>query len=245
MEVYRQPIVVSEKADHSPLTLADQQAHHLIVQHLTRLSPALPILSEEDTAAFSGADAQGRYWLIDPLDGTKEFIKRNGEFSVNIALIEQGRATLGVVYAPDLNICYRAACGLGAQKIDEHGHSHTLKVAHYEGQRPWQVVGSRSHAGDAMPASLEKLGEHQCIAMGSSLKLCLVAEGSADVYPRLGPTSLWDTAAAQCVVEQAGGQVLTLAGQPLSYANTQQLLNPYFLVVGHSDQDWPALFKFA
>lgn len=242
MDIYSRPIAVTEKADQSPLTEADQAAHHLIAQRLGLLSPALPVLSEEDTAAFAGADTQGRYWLIDPLDGTKEFIKRNGEFTVNIALIEQGKSVLGVVYAPALEACYRAAVGLGAEKIDAQGQLTTLKVATHQANSPWRLVGSRSHGGDTMPALLTQLGEHELVPMGSSLKLCLVAEGSADVYPRLGPTSLWDTAAAQCVVEQAGGRVVQLNGETLSYANTTQLLNPYFLVLGKSQQDWPSLF---
>lgn len=242
MDIYSRPIAVTEKADQSPLTEADQAAHHLIEQQLGLLSPALPVLSEEDTAAFAGADAQGRYWLIDPLDGTKEFIKRNGEFTVNIALIEQGKSVLGVVYAPALAVCYRAAVGLGAEKINAEGQLSPLKVATHQANSPWRLVGSRSHAGDTMPALLAQLGEHELVPMGSSLKLCLVAEGSADVYPRLGPTSLWDTAAAQCVVEQAGGSVVLLNGETLSYANTTQLLNPYFLVLGKNQQDWPSLF---
>ena len=242
MDIYSRPIAVTEKADHSPLTEADQAAHALIEQQLGQLSLTLPVLSEEDTAAFAGADLQGRYWLIDPLDGTKEFIKRNGEFTVNIALIDQGKSVLGVVYAPALDVCYRAAIGLGAEKIDAAGKLSALKVATHQAGRPWRLVGSRSHGGEEMPALLAQLGEHELVPMGSSLKLCLVAEGSADVYPRLGPTSLWDTAAAQCVVEQAGGRVLQLNGQPLSYANTEQLLNPYFLVLGENQQDWPSLF---
>ncbi|MGO4998909.1 3'(2'),5'-bisphosphate nucleotidase CysQ [Oceanisphaera sp. W20_SRM_FM3] len=243
MDIYSRPIAVTEKADQSPLTQADHAAHHLIEQQLSRLSPLLPVLSEEDTAAFSGADAQSRYWLIDPLDGTKEFIKRNGEFTVNIALIEHGKSVLGVVYAPALEVCYRAAINLGAEKIDAQGQVTQLHVATHHPGSPWRLVGSRSHGGDAMPALLAQLGEHELVPMGSSLKLCLVAEGSADVYPRLGPTSLWDTAAAQCVVEQAGGSVVQLNGDTLSYASTEQLLNPYFLVLGDNQQDWPSLFR--
>ncbi|WP_341534297.1 3'(2'),5'-bisphosphate nucleotidase CysQ [Oceanisphaera pacifica] len=242
MEIYSRPFSVTEKADSSPLTEADAAAHRLIDQQLKQLTPLLPVLSEEDTAAFAGADTQGRYWLIDPLDGTKEFIKRNGEFTVNIALVEHGKPVLGVVYAPALALCYTAARGLGAQKVDDQGEVSVLNVATHTPEQPWRVVGSRSHAGDAMPRLLEQLGNHELVAMGSSLKLCLVAEGSADVYPRLGPTSLWDTAAAHCVVEQAGGSVIQLNGKPLDYSNTGQLLNPHFLVLGHHQQDWPSLF---
>lgn len=242
MDIYSRPFSVTEKADSSPLTEADAAAHHFIDQRLKQLTPLLPVLSEEDTAQFAGPDTQGRYWLIDPLDGTKEFIKRNGEFTVNIALIEQGKPVLGVVYAPALEVCYTAAQDLGAHKVDAQGHISPLAVATHNANNPWRVVGSRSHAGAAMPQLLAQLGNHELVAMGSSLKLCLVAEGSADVYPRLGPTSLWDTAAAHCVVEQAGGTVVQLNGQPLEYGNTQQLLNPYFLVLGHNQQHWPSLF---
>ena len=243
MEVYgREDFSVQVKADDSPLTAADAAAHALISQRLKALTPDMPLLSEEDVAGFGGPDAAGRYWLVDPLDGTKEFIKRNGEFTVNIALIEQGRPLLGVVYAPVLDTMYAAAQGVGAFKQTGAGARTVIRVAEHGQGKVWQVVGSRSHAGDTLPAVLQRLGEHELISMGSSLKFCLVAEGSADVYPRLGPTSLWDTAAAQCVVEQAGGKVVQLSGEPLGYGNLAVILNPFFVVHGQSGQDWPALF---
>jgi 3'(2'), 5'-bisphosphate nucleotidase len=240
MVIYGREFSVEEKADKSPLTEADAAAHELIVARLQALTPDMPILSEEDTAAFTGADGRGRYWLVDPLDGTKEFIKRNGEFTVNVALIENGVAVLGVVYAPVLDVAYLGLKGLGAFKVDTEGRQPIRVCEHAQGDR-WRVVGSRSHAGAETTAWLEKLGQHELVAMGSSLKLCLVAEGAADVYPRLGPTSLWDTAAAQAVVEQAGGAVIQLDGAPLSYANTAPILNPFFVVHGKSSQDWAAL----
>ncbi|PSJ48283.1 3'(2'),5'-bisphosphate nucleotidase [Zobellella taiwanensis] len=242
MAIYRRDFSVTTKADQSPLTEADAAAHRLIATRLAELTPELPLLSEEDTGHFGGADAQGRYWLVDPLDGTKEFIKRNGEFTVNIALIERGRPVLGVVYAPALETGYVAARGQGACKVLADGSRHPIRVARHNAGTPWRVVGSRSHGGEELPRLLARLGEHELVPMGSSLKLCLIAEGRADLYPRLGPTSLWDTAAAQCVVEQAGGQVLRLDGTPLGYDDTGHWLNPFFLAVGHSDQDWPALF---
>jgi len=243
MTVYgREDFSVQVKADDSPLTAADAAAHALISQRLKALTPELPLLSEEDVAGFGGPDAAGRYWLVDPLDGTKEFIKRNGEFTVNIALIEQGRPLLGVVYAPVLETMYAAAQGVGAFKQTGDGGRTAIRVAEHHTGEIWKVVGSRSHAGDTLPAVLQRLGEHELISMGSSLKFCLVAEGSADVYPRLGPTSLWDTAAAQCVVEQAGGKVVQLSGEPLGYGNLAVILNPFFVVHGQSGQDWPALF---
>ncbi|MCP8690309.1 3'(2'),5'-bisphosphate nucleotidase CysQ [Marinobacterium sedimentorum] len=240
MVIYGREFSVEEKADKSPLTEADAAAHELIVARLASLTPDLPILSEEDTSAFKGVDASGRYWLVDPLDGTKEFIKRNGEFTVNVALIENGVAVLGVVYAPVLDVAYLGLKGLGAFKVDADGRR-PIRVAEHAADKVWRVVGSRSHAGSETTAWLEKLRQHEMVAMGSSLKLCLVAEGAADVYPRLGPTSLWDTAAAQAVVEQAGGAVIQLDGTPLSYANTAHILNPFFIVHGKSSQDWAAL----
>lgn len=225
-------LAIAEKSDRSPLTEADERAHRSIATRLAALSPGLPLLSEEDVASFSGPDGQGRYWLVDPLDGTKEFIKRNGEFTVNIALIEAGRPVLGVVHAPAIGATYLAAEGIGAFRQARGEARRPIAVTRHRPGTVWRVVGSRSHGGDGLAAFLAPLGDYEWVPMGSSLKFCLVAEGKADLYPRLGPTSLWDTAAAQCVVEQAGGSVRTLEGRPLGYANTRQLLNPYFVAAG-------------
>lgn len=230
MAIYDRDFAVAEKEDKSPLTEADSAAHNLIVTQLQALALQLPILSEEDTDSFAGADAQGRYWLVDPLDGTKEFIKRNGEFTVNIALIEKGEPVLGVVYAPAINTAYFAARSLGAVKVTEQGQRVAIQVSEPPVNKAWRVVGSRSHAGAETKAWLTDLGDYELVPMGSSLKLCLVAEGAADIYPRLGLTSLWDTAAAHAVVNQAGGEVVQLNGQPLSYSNTHEVLNPHFIV---------------
>ena len=170
---------------------------------------------------------------MDPLDGTKEFIKRNDEFTVNIALIAQGKPVLGVVVAPALQLTYLAAEGLGAFKVDADGQWQSIQASMLPlAGRPWRVLGSRSHSDSRMAAWLEALGEYETQPMGSSLKSCLIAEGKADVYPRFGPTSLWDTGAAQAIVEQAGGRVVSLEGQPLCYANPEQVLNPDFIVWG-------------
>lgn len=233
MAIYSRDFDVAEKEDKSPLTEADSAAHNLIVARLKALSLALPILSEEDTKDFAGADTQGRYWLVDPLDGTKEFIKRNGEFTVNIALIEKGEPVLGVVYAPVPDVAYCAARGLGAVKVIAQERA-AIQVATPPVERAWRVVGSRSHAGAETEQWLASLGAHELVSMGSSLKLCLVAEGAADVYPRLGLTSLWDTAAAHAVVNQAGGEVVQLDGATLSYSNPYKVLNPYFIVRARS-----------
>lgn len=233
MAVYAREFSVEEKHDQSPLTEADKAAHDLIVAGLKALPEPIPVLSEEDVEGFPGNDARGRYWLVDPLDGTREFIKRNGEFTVNIALIEQGRPVLGVVVAPALGVSYLAAEGVGAVKVGEDGERHAIRVSDTPASgTPWRVVGSRSHPSAETAAWLDALGPHELVTMGSSLKLCLVAEGAADVYPRLGPTCLWDTAAAQAVVEQAGGRVETLQGEPLSYATPEQTRNPHFVVWG-------------
>ena len=229
MHIYDKEIDVAYKGDLSPLTEADLAAHHLIADRLKALTPSIPILSEEDVQTFNGANEAGYYWLVDPLDGTKEFIKRNGEFTVNIALIYLGQPVLGVVYAPAVDTLYSAARGLGAFKT-LGPEEHRIHAVPHQPDTPWRVVGSRSHGGDELNAWLQGLGDHELIPMGSSLKLCLVAEGQADIYPRLGPTSLWDTAAAQCLVEEAGARVTDLEGRPLNYQNPAEVLNPFFIV---------------
>ncbi|WP_191601012.1 3'(2'),5'-bisphosphate nucleotidase CysQ [Marinomonas algicola] len=230
MEIYKKDFQIDFKADESPLTEADQAANEVIVTALQSLTPSIPILSEEATEDFSGANDQGEYWLVDPLDGTKEFIKRNGEFTVNIALIRDGVPVLGVVYAPVLDTLYYACKGEGAYKQVGSAVAEKITVSHYDSSRPWNVVGSRSHASQETTDWLASLGEYEMIPMGSSLKLCLVAEGVADLYPRFGLTSLWDTAAAHAVVLEAQGEVVTIDGQPLSYGNTKEVLNPFFIV---------------
>ena len=242
MRVYAREFSVQDKADRSPLTEADSVANTLIVAALGTLTPSVPILSEEAVEAFPSSFSGERYWLVDPLDGTKEFIKRNGEFTVNIALIERGRVVLGVVHAPAIETTYTAASGLGAFRQRKADAAEAIHVAEHLDVTPWRVVGSRSHAGDSLEAFVERLGAHTMLPMGSSLKLCLVADGSADLYPRLGPTSLWDTAAAQCVVEQAGGMVVTVTGEPLGYDNPAAVLNPWFVVYGRGAQNWRDAF---
>ncbi len=239
LKVYnRDDFSVESKQDNSPLTAADLASHHEIVAGLEQLTPAIPVLSEEAASLpYSARSAWARYWLVDPLDGTREFIKRNGEFTVNIALVEDGIAVLGVVYVPVTGVCYSACRGHGAFKQTGTGAPTPIRVRRL-GDGPVMVVGSRSHRGDSLNSFLEKLGEHDMVGMGSSLKLCLVAEGAADIYPRLGPTSEWDTAAAQCVVEQAGGFVTSVDMQPLRYNTKDSLLNPFFLVFGDDSRDW-------
>ena len=237
LEIYRQDFSVEHKSDDSPLTAADLAAHRCIMDGLARLTPDIPRLSEEGAdIPFTERSAWQRYWLIDPLDGTREFVKRNGEFTVNIALIEDGRPVLGVVHAPVLGTTYAAAEGAGASKQDGDGPARPIRCS--TTAQPARIVASRSHVTPELEALLERLPPHEALNIGSSLKLCLVAEGKADFYPRLGLTSEWDTAAGQCVVEQAGGRVCTTDGQPLRYNHKDSLLNPHFLVIGEPDYPW-------
>lgn len=238
LEVYETEFGVDAKDDQSPLTQADMASHRHIVERLSELTPGLPLLSEEGGLPdFEERRRWRRYWLIDPLDGTKEFVKRNGEFTVNIALIDDHRPVLGVVHVPVKGLTYIGCEGRTAERRTADGTRAPIRVA-IESANPVRVVGSRSHRGASLDAFLEKLADFEMLAMGSSLKFCLLAEGAADVYPRLGPTSEWDTAAAQAVVEQAGGAVWQLEGNPLSYNAKPEILNPHFVVVGPQDHDW-------
>jgi 3'(2'), 5'-bisphosphate nucleotidase len=222
---------VDMKADNSPLTQADIASHEYIVAQLAALTPDIPVLSEESKdISYAERKTWSKFWLVDPLDGTKEFIKRNGEFTVNIALIEDGKAILGVVHVPALNLTYYAAQGIGAFKVVE-GQKQPIQAKSVSGKQV-SVVASRSHAGPETEAFLAALGkdyEVQLASKGSALKICMVAEGEAHLYPRLGPTMEWDTAAAQCVAEQAGAIVTNTDNQPLRY-NKENLLNPFFIV---------------
>mgnify|MGYP001824463590 FL=1 len=238
LEIYNTEFSVEEKDDQSPLTAADMASHNVIVKGLEQLTPEIPVLSEESAKIpFEERSGWETYWLIDPLDGTKEFIKRNGEFTVNIALIHQGVPVLGVVYVPVSGVIYAGCEGKGSVKEVPGEGEKVIKVRKLS-QGPIAVVGSRSHRGESLEAWLAKVGEHEIVSMGSSLKICLVADGSADVYPRLGLTSEWDTAAAHCVVEQAGGFLTDTEMKPLRYNTKDSLLNPFFFVFGDDSRDW-------
>ncbi|HKU14846.1 MAG TPA: 3'(2'),5'-bisphosphate nucleotidase CysQ [Steroidobacteraceae bacterium] len=238
LEVYGQQFEVTNKADHSPLTLADTQSHDVIVQGLRALTPDLPVLSEEASdIPFSERRQWQRYWLVDPLDGTKEFVSRNGEFTVNIALIDGHDAVLGVVHVPVSDTTYTGVRGVGASRQVGSESAVVIKTS-ASAATPLRIVGSRSHRDAILDRYLPRLEPYQLVAVGSSLKFCLVAEGSADLYPRFGPTSEWDTAAAQAVVEAAGGRVVQTDGQPLRYNAKSELLNPHFLVSGDARRDW-------
>jgi len=232
MEIYAGEFNVELKGDNSPLTCADRASHRVIVEGLTAATPDIPILSEEGRAIpYTERIAWSRFWLVDPLDGTKEFIKRNGEFTVNIALVEDGQVTAGVVYVPAQDEMYFGSLGVGCWKISNDGNSTPIKVREADYNAGLTVVMSRSHPSPELEAYLQKIKVTEAMPVGSSLKLCVVAEGKADLYPRLGPTMEWDTAAGHAVVEAAGGTVAQVDGTPLRY-NKENLLNPYFIVKG-------------
>ena len=265
-QVYHQDkaVDVVQKKDGTPVTIADQKADDFICQQLHALTPDIPLVTEESVAkvAFDKRKQWSTYWLVDPLDGTKEFIARTGEFSVNIALIHNHKPILGVVFGPEKGNLY-----LACKETDTQGQVGKLtgmSVALDSQSLHWQslvktapaisvaphpdkikslggalkVAVSRRHGGE-IKHFMQQLGDCSTMHMGSALKACLVAEGKADVYPRLGPTSLWDTAASQCIVEMAGGAILNAAKHPLEYVQTESLLNPFFIVVSHKDYNWP------
>ena len=237
MEIYAQDFAVEHKDDRSPLTAADMAAHHLIVDGLGALSPGVPVLSEESASIDWTVRRQWqRYWLVDPLDGTREFVKKNGEFTVNIALIEAGVPVFGVVFAPALGEMHYGIRGLGAFICD--GKARLPIATRRPAASPLRVAASRSHLDARTAAAMERMGEVTPLGMGSSLKFCRMAEARMDVYPRFAPTSEWDTAAGQCVLEAAGGVVLTLDGKPLAYNTKDSLLNPDFLALGDPDLPW-------
>ena len=251
-KIYHTGFQVEYKEDHSPLTLADKTAHDIIVRHL--LESGIPILSEEGKAIpFLERKTWKALWIVDPLDGTKEFVKRNGEFTVNIALVKEGTPVMGVVYAPDRDLLYFAMQDLGAYKIadpeiireyqdgietgritlkDILKHGRKLPLPDQQ-ERPYTIVGSRSHATPDLEKFVEDkrkaFGEVDFIPAGSSLKICLVAEGQAHIYPRLAPTMEWDTAAGHAVAIYSGARIYEYeSGSTLTY-NKENLLNPWFI----------------
>ncbi|WP_374012131.1 3'(2'),5'-bisphosphate nucleotidase CysQ [Pseudoxanthomonas koreensis] len=241
MDVYAAGFEVAHKEDASPLTAADLAAHRIIVDGLQRLTPDLPVLSEESAhVPWDTRRHWSTYWLVDPLDGTREFIKRNGEFTVNIALVHQGAPVLGVVQAPVGGQVWHAVRGENAYRRD--GQRDEPLQVRAPATAPLRVAASRSHRDARTQAVLDRMGEIEEVALGSSLKFCRIAEGGLDVYPRFGPTSEWDTAAAQCVLHAAGGVLLaTATGKPFRYNRRESLLNGDFIALGDPDlrwQDW-------
>ena len=248
LQVYNnsENIDVTVKTDDSPLTEADRRAHNLIVAQLQEQTPDIPVLSEEsDQVSFEERRQWQRFWLVDPLDGTKEFIKRNGEFTVNIALIEGGEPTLGVVHVPVTGVTYAGVVGAGAT-MTGGGDSRPITCrAIQPGQSELKVVASRSHPSPELEVLLKKLQDQfqdmELVSMGSSLKICLVASGEADLYPRLGPTSEWDTAAAHAVLAAAGGKIVDPEYADLRYNSKESILNPFFTAIADSSYPWKDL----
>ncbi len=239
MAVYAGVIASWTKDDQSPLTEADLRADAIIRHGLGTAFPGIFIHSEE--APAERQNAVDKFFLVDPLDGTKEFLNRNDEFTVNIALVHQGIPIAGVVLAPALGELYFAAIGLGAWKR-VGGSTRPIAVSRYDPARPLRVIGSRSHGSTALEEWLSGLTQdHTFVAAGSSLKFCRIAEGQADVYPRFGPTSQWDTAAAQCVLEVAGGTVTDCGGRRLTYGLDHPILNPEFMAFANACEQthWP------
>ena len=230
LEIYLTGFEVARKDDDSPLTQADLVAHRRILDGLRRLTPDIPVLSEESAPADIAARRRWpRLWLVDPLDGTREFIKRNGEFTVNIALVEGDTAVFGVVHQPvSGRLWHGGAHGAWAR---DGALDLAVRVAE-PSPRPLRVAASRSHRDARTQAFLEALGEVEPVACGSSLKFCRIAEGAIDLYPRFGPTSEWDTAAGQAILEAAGGAVTDLHGRPLRYNRRDSLLNGDFMAWG-------------
>lgn len=238
MDIYHQDYAVSLKSDDSPVTDADLAAHEILLSGLQRLTPNIPVLSEESVEDVkSVCHTWSSYWLVDPLDGTKEFIQRNGEFTVNIALIEHHEVVLGIVYAPVAQTIYWGGKNIGAFRQQQGGAPYAIKVSHADFSRPLRVVGSRSHNNEAQTAFLSRFEPAEMMSVGSSLKFCMLAEGKADLYPRVTPTSEWDTAAGQGVLEGAGGGVFNLSDRkPKCYGQRpSQFINESFVATA----GWP------
>jgi 3'(2'), 5'-bisphosphate nucleotidase len=237
MQVYAQDFAVDIKGDKSPVTAADLAAHRIICDGLAAMTPDIPVLSEE--AADIPWERRREWhtlWLVDPLDGTREFVKKNGEFTVNIALIENHEPTMGIIYAPALDVMVHAERSASAWLRD--GDEDIALASTRPAAAPLRVAASRSHNTERTQRLLDALGEHERVGLGSSLKFCRLAEGRMDFYPRFGPTSEWDTAAGQIILEAAGGAVYDLQGRPLRYNTKDSLLNPDFFAVGDPGLGW-------
>lgn len=239
LEVYRGRFEVGRKDDDSPLTAADMAAHRRIVDGLRMLTPDIPVLSEESAHAIPAQERLGwpRLWLVDPLDGTREFVRRNDEFCINIALVEQGVPCFGLVLAPVTGTLWHGAPGAGAYRRDPDGGERAIATRR-PAAAPLRVAASRSHADPRTMALIGRIGATEAISIGSALKFCLLAEGRLDVYPRFAPTSEWDTAAGQAIVEAAGGVVLDPQGRPLRYNLRPTLLNGEFIALGDAALPW-------
>lgn len=232
LEIYESDFEVIKKPDQTPVTEADLAASRIIEEGLAALTPSLPVLTEESEPVDAKQRRKWRqFWLVDPLDGTQEFINKTGEFTVNIALIEDNRPVLGIVYAPAMGLYYYACQGHGAYKRIATEQPRAIQVRRWQGGKVVIACG-HSRCGSQLQGLLKQFEEYEVITLGSALKSCWVAEGKADIYARFGPTSEWDTAAAQCIVEEAGGAITDTKFEPLCYNCGEDLLNPHFIVSG-------------
>lgn len=241
LDIYNaeQTITVATKKDDTPLTAADLASNTVITAELQKLTPLYPILSEESVnIPFAERKDWTRYWLVDPLDGTKEFIERTDEFSILIALIDKHQPIMGVIYAPVLNETYHAIKDKGA--FYENANGEQFPLTSQAVSENLRIIASRRHGANKFSPFLKDFVEHQIVSRGSALKFAAIARGEADIYPRFGPTSEWDTAAGQCIVEEAGGKVMNLNGEVLQYNTKESLLNPEFVVIGDTTHDWLA-----
>ncbi len=241
LNYYNENVDVIYKDDESPLTKADLASHKIITDSIKKITPDIPILSEEEFIDWKIRKKWKKYWLIDPLDGTKEFIKKNDEFTVNIALIENNRPILGVIYTPALNELFYSIKNFGSYKILTRKKLNTLKEAkrisiNKKKSNKIKIVGSRSHSNPILDKWVNKnFNEFDILQKGSSLKFCLIAEGSADIYPRFGPTSEWDIAAGHIILEEAGGKLKSIDNKEILYNEKENILNPEFFAYSNID----------
>ena len=239
LNIYNDEIIVNSKEDKSPITQADINSNDLIVNRLKKLESNIPILTEESVVEWKNRKDWIKYWLIDPLDGTKEFINRNGEFTVNISLIENNYPIFGIIYSPVKSLLYYALKNYGCYKLKTNSNLSTLKNfnkinIHKEKNLTTKVIGSRSHSSKEFLNWVEKkFTNFELITIGSSLKFCILAEGKADIYPRFGPTSEWDIAAGHIILEEAGGKLKTIDNKDILYNTKDDILNPHFIAYGN------------
>ena len=239
LNIYNDEIIVNSKEDKSPITQADINSNDLIVNRLKKLESNIPILTEESVVEWKNRKDWIKYWLIDPLDGTKEFINRNGEFTVNISLIENNYPIFGIIYSPVKSLLYYALKNNGCYKLKTNSNLTTLKNfnkinIHKEKNITTRVIGSRSHSNKEFLNWVEKkFTNFELITIGSSLKFCILAEGKADIYPRFGPTSEWDIAAGHIILEEAGGKLKTIDNKDILYNTKDDILNPHFIAYGN------------
>ncbi len=239
LNIYNDEIIVNSKEDKSPITQADIKSNDLIVNRLNKLESDIPILTEESVVEWKNRKDWIKYWLIDPLDGTKEFINRNGEFTVNISLIENNYPIFGIIYSPVKSLLYYALKNNGCYKLKTNSNLSTLKNfnkinIHKEKNITTKVIGSRSHSSKEFLNWVEKkFTNFELITIGSSLKFCILAEGKADIYPRFGPTSEWDIAAGHIILEEAGGKLKTIDNKDILYNTKDDILNPHFIAYGN------------